>query len=86
MQHQGHLEVPDEEFPDESFEAFAMVLKVLKGRSQYPSQLKNGIKSRKASSYEGHSLKLESVTKLDWIGSDEELLAMAQDMPTIVTN
>lgn len=32
--------------------------------------------------YEGHSIKLESVCKLDYIGSDDELLSMARKMPT----
>ena len=61
-----------------------MVVKVLKGRNSYPSALRNNIKSRKISAYEAHSLKLESVIKLDWIGSEEELLLMAQEMPTMV--
>ena len=34
------------------------------------------------SQYEGHSLKLESVCKLLWLGRDEELLALARKMPT----
>ena len=75
--------MPDEELFDESFEAYAVVLKVLKGRSNYKSLIKNGIKSRKLETYEGHSIKIEKLMRLDWIGSDEELYAMAQDMPTI---
>ena len=42
------------------------------------------MKSRKAIQFEGHALKLESVCKLDGIGDDEELLAMARKMPTEV--
>lgn len=83
MQHSGLLRVPDEEVFDERFEAYAVILKVLKGRNNYKSLIKNGIKSRKLDTYEGHSLKIEKIIKLDWIGSDEELYAMAQDMPTI---
>lgn len=71
------MKVPDDEISDESFEAYAVVFKVLKGRNQYKSQIRNGIKSRNLDIFEGHSLKLESITKLDWIGSDEELFAMA---------
>ena len=48
--------------------------------------VRNGIKSRKTTQFEGHSLKLESIVKLDWLGSDEELLALARKMPTIVDN
>ena len=44
--------------------------------------MRNNIKSRKAIQYEGHSLKLESVCKIDWLGSDSELLNMAKEMPT----
>jgi hypothetical protein len=83
LQHSGLLRVPDEESFDESFEAYAVILKVLKGRPNYKSLIKNGIKSRKLDTYDGHSLKVEKLMKLDWIGSDEELFAMAQDMPTI---
>ena len=83
MQHSGLLRVPDEEVFDESFEAYAVILKVLKGRNNYKHLIKNGIKSRKLDTYEGHSLKIEKIIKLDWIGSDQELYAMAQDMPTI---
>ena len=46
--------------------------------------MRNSIKSRKANQYDGHSLKLESVCKLNWIGSDEELLSLARKMPTEV--
>jgi hypothetical protein len=59
-------------------------LKILKGKPAYPSLLRNHVQSRKANNYEGHSIKLESVHKLDWIGSDEELLTMALEMPTVV--
>lgn len=83
LQHSGFLKVPDEENTDESFEAYAVIVKVLKGRPNYKSLIKNGIKSRKLETYEGHSIKVEKLVKLDWIGSDEELFAMAQDMPTI---
>ena len=83
LQHSGLLRVPSEEFHDDSFEAYAVIMKVLKGRPNYKSIIKHGIKSRKLETYEGHSLKVEKLLKLDWIGSDEELYAMAQDMPTI---
>ena len=76
--------MPDYETDDQSFEGYSVVFKVLKTRSQYPSQMRHSIKSRKATTYEGHSLKLESVCKLDWLGSDEELLALARKMPTQV--
>ena len=78
------MRVPDYETDDQSFEGYSVVFKVLKTRSQYPSQTRHNIKSRKAIAYEGHSLKIDSVCKLDWLGSDEELLALARKMPTEV--
>ena len=82
LQHTGQLRVPDFETDDQSFEGYSIVFKVLRNKSMYPSQVRNQFKSRKATNYEGHSLKLESVCKLDWLGSDEELLALARRMPT----
>jgi hypothetical protein len=64
------------------FEAFACVIKILKGKQTYNSCLKNHIKSRKAAAYEGHSIKLEQVVKLQSVGTDSELLQMAAEMPT----
>jgi hypothetical protein len=60
------------------------VFKVLKSRNTYQSQMRNSIKSRKTSTFEGHSLKIESVTRLDRIGSDDELMLAAMRMPTTV--
>ena len=76
--------MPDYASDDQSFEAYSIVFKVLKSRSQYQSTMRNSIKSRKANQYDGHSLKLESVCKLNWIGSDDELLSLARKMPTEV--
>lgn len=82
LQHTGQLRVPDYEPEDQSFEGYSIVFRILKNRNQYASQIRHGIKSRKANHYEGHSLKLESVCKLLWLGSDEELLQLARKMPT----
>lgn len=77
--------VPDEELMhDDTFEALSVVFKVLKPKNNYSSVLRHHIKSRKVSQYEGHTLKLESVCKLDWIGSDDDLLQMACEMPTML--
>ena len=70
LQHSEKLRVPDQEMEDKTFEAYSVIFKVLKSQTNYPSHLKNGIKSRRAQGYEGHSLKLETVCKRDWIGSD----------------
>lgn len=82
LQHTGWLVIPDYETDDTSFEGYSVVLKVLRSRNQYPSQTRHHIKSRKASQYEGHSLKVESVCKLTNLGNDKELLALALKMPT----
>lgn len=84
LQHTGQLKVRDEEPFDTDHEAFSVVFKVLKGRSTYPSAIRHHIKSRKQSSYEGHSLKLEGYARLEFIGTEDELLNMAQKMPTMV--
>lgn len=79
MQHSGHVEVGDME---PHFEGFGCVIKVLKSKTNYTSCLRNHIRSRRASAYEGHSIKLEQVVRLNSIGSDSELLTMAAEMPT----
>lgn len=45
--------------------------------------MRNGLRSRETSSFEGHSVKVENVCKLDLLGSDEDLQGMARLMPTI---
>ena len=82
LQHTGQLRIPDYETDDTGFEGYSIVFKVMKPKNTYSSQLKREIRSRKATNYEGHSLKLESVVKLEWLGSDEELLCLARKMPT----
>jgi hypothetical protein len=81
MQHFGY-NVPNEE--EQGFEAFVVICKVLKGRNTPQSYLRNGIKSRKLTGFEGHNIKIEQIFKLGSIGSDESLIAMAQAMPTII--
>lgn len=81
MQHFGYV-VPVQE--ETGFEAFAVICKVLKGRPTQPSFLRNGIKSRKVTGFEGHNIKVEQVLRLQEIGSDEELLKMAHHMPSVL--
>ena len=84
MQHTGQLRVPDYVTDDPSFEGYSVVFKVMKNKAQYQSQIRHALKSRKQTQYEGHSLKLESICKLEWMGSDDELLSLARRMPTEV--
>ena len=81
MQHFGYPVPVDEE---EGFEAFAVICKVLKGKTTQSAYLRNGIKSRKVTGFEGHNLKVEQIFKLREIGSDDDLLRMAQLMPSVV--
>jgi hypothetical protein len=88
LHHSGHHILGEEQELEEcksKFEALAVVFKVLKARNVYPSQSRNGIKSRRMNGFDGHSVKIESVTRLDWIGSNEELLLAALKMPTAVS-
>lgn len=61
MQHFGYV-VPHQE--ETGFEAFAVICKVLKGKPSQQAYLRNGIKSRKVTGFEGHNLKVEQVFKL----------------------
>jgi hypothetical protein len=55
---------------------------VTKGRSNYASSLRNGIKSRKCVNYEGHSLRPEKISYLTCLGKPEELVEFASRMPS----
>lgn len=56
MQHFGYPVPLDEEV---GFEAFAVICKVLKGKTTQAAYMRNGIKSRKLTGFEGHNLKVE---------------------------
>lgn len=76
----GCFRVTDEEPRD--FEAISIYFRVMKGRNNYPSQQKNGIRSRKMAQFDGHSIKFESAEFLQHVGSDAELKQMSALMPT----
>lgn len=78
--HVGAYTVTDEEPTD--FEGVAVFFRVSKGRNTYPSTSRNGIKSKKIASYDGHSIKFERVEILKKFGTKEEVKAMASLMPT----
>jgi hypothetical protein len=61
-----------------------VICKVLKGKPTHTAFLKNGIKSRRVTDWSGHNIKIDQILRLEHIGSDEELLRMAQAMPTVV--
>ena len=80
LQHSTGFRVGDEEPQD--FEAVAVFFRVVKGRNNYTSSLKNGIRSRKFGQFDGHSLKFESCEFLKRLGAPAELTAMTLAMPT----
>ena len=75
MQHfsQNGFVVPMTE-EEGQFEAYAVICKVLKGKPAQQCTLRNGIKSRKITGFEGHNLKVEQIVRLKTIGTDDELL------------
>lgn len=67
--------------PDQ-YEGIAVYLRITKGRSNYVSSYRHGIKSNKCINYEGHSVKPDKVVYMTNLGSLEELREMASRMPT----
>ena len=63
---------PGEEEPI-GFEGIAVYFRVAKGRNNYPSVLRNGIRSRKIAQYDGHSLKYENAEFLKKFGTSKEI-------------
>lgn len=61
----------------------SLILRVGKGRVSYNSSEKNNIKSRKPTSYLGHSVKPEGFFTLNNIGTDEELYNYSSSMPLV---
>jgi hypothetical protein len=64
------------------YEGVSVLARVTKGRTNYVSSLRNGIKSKKCVNYEGHSIKPERIMYLNSLGKLEELIEMAEKMPT----
>lgn len=81
LQHSGFFKI--KELAPTNIEGVSLFFRVSKGRSTYNSSLKNGIKSKKMNSYQGHSIKLENYTLLKKFGDKNELLGMAEKMPFI---
>ena len=71
LQHMNVYRVQDEAPND--FEAISVYFRVQKGRNNYASSQRNGIRSRKAASFEGHSIKFESAEFTQTIGTPQEL-------------
>ena len=59
-----------------------MITRVTTGRANYVSCIRNRIRSRKFANYGGHSIKPEKILFLASLGKLEELIEMAEKMPT----
>ncbi len=81
LHHIGWIQVEDEEPND--FEAVSVYFRVQKGKNNYPSVEMNGIKSKKRTHYEGHSLKPERLEYLPYMGNEVQLAELAMYMPTL---
>lgn len=79
LQHSGMIKL-QELAPH--YKGLAVYFKVAKSRNNYTSQFKNGIRSRKNASFEGHSLKLENIKELVDLGNEQTLAKLASQMPT----
>lgn len=64
------------------YEGVSVITRVTKGRANYVSCIRNRIRSRKYTNYEGLSIKPEKVLYLNSLGKLEELIEMAEKMPT----
>jgi hypothetical protein len=79
LQHAGILKL--QELPP-NYSGLAVYFKVSRSRSNYASHFRNGIRSRKNQSFEGHSLKFETAIELQDLGNEENLKKLAAKMPT----
>jgi hypothetical protein len=80
IHHAGIIDVWKELSP--AYEGIAVFTRVTKGRANYVTCIRNRIRSKKLSNYEGFSIKPEKVTYLTSLGKIEDLIEMAEKMPT----
>jgi hypothetical protein len=81
LQHSGHFKIKD--LPPSNIEGLSFFFRVSKGRSTYNGSLRHGIKSKKMTNYQGHSIKPENYAMLHHLGSRSELMTMASKMPAV---
>ena len=80
LQHSGIYNIND--YTPTEIEGLSIYLRVSKARAAYNSSLKNGVRSKKLNNYHGHSIKVEGYSSRNFLGTPEELKAMAARMPT----
>lgn len=78
LQHVGAMKLKEIPPPYKGIEVY---FKVSRSRTTYTSQFKNGIKSRKTQSFEGHSLKFETAQETNDLGTEQQLVKLASLMP-----
>jgi hypothetical protein len=81
LQHSGYFTI--KELAPTNIEGVGVYFRVSKGRTTYNSSYRNGIKTKKMSNFQGHSIKPENYQLLKNLGSKSELLEMASKMPSI---
>ena len=80
LQHSGIYNIND--YTPTEIAGLSIYLRVSKGRAAYNSSLKNGVRSKKLNNYQGHSIKVENYLQRNFLGTEEELKAMAARMPS----
>ena len=80
LQHSGFYHIND--YTPTDIEGLSIYLRVSRARAAYNSSLKNGVRSKKLNNYQGHSIKVEGFSNRNFLGTEEELKAMAAKMPS----
>ena len=80
LQHSGIYNIND--YTPTEIAGLSIYLRVSRGRAAYNSSLKNGVRSKKLNNYQGHSIKVENYLQRNFLGTEEELKAMAARMPS----
>ena len=80
LQHSGFYHIND--YTPTDIEGLSIYLRVSRTRAAYNSSLKNGVRSKKLNNYQGHSIKVEGFSNRNFLGTEEELKAMAAKMPS----
>ncbi|CAI2372030.1 unnamed protein product [Moneuplotes crassus] len=79
LQHCGAFKL--QELPPK-YQGLAVYFKVSRNRNNYASHFKNGVRSRRTQSFDGHSLKFETAIELVNLGPQEKLNSLASRMST----
>ena len=80
LQHSGIYNIND--YTPTDIEGLSIYLRVSRARAAYNSSLKNGVRSKKLNNFQGHSIKVEGYSNLNFLGTEDELKAMAARMPS----